>query len=135
MSHRVELAVCGLLLAVPVVVSFALLCRKQLPAVSLCIKHFAQIRIAFDLVSPLAIVFELLRELNRVNFQVTAEPIAACFCQFVAGHWLPEVAKNLEALLLTGCHCWLDSLGGFVACFWVAVASDCGCGFGAVEKS
>ena len=70
MIHWVELVVRGLLLDVLVVVSFAVLCCKQLPAVSLCIKHFAQIRIAFDFVSSLPVVVELLRELNRVNFQV-----------------------------------------------------------------
>ena len=70
MSHRLELVVCGLLLAVPVVVSFAILRSKQLPAISLRIKHFAQIRIAFDFVSPLAVVVQLLRELNRIDFQI-----------------------------------------------------------------
>jgi hypothetical protein len=115
--------------------SFALLCFKQLPAVSFFFQSNTEIRIPFDLVRPLAIVVQLLRELNPIDFEVTTKPITAGFGQFVAGHWLPVFAENFQALQLTGCHCWLDSLGRFVRCDWIAVAGDWGGGFGAVEES
>ena len=78
--------------------SLALLCSKQLPAVSFRFELLAKIRIPLDLISPLAVVVQLLGKLNPIDFEVTAKPIAAGFGQFVAGHWLPEVAENLQTL-------------------------------------
>ena len=114
--------------------SFDFLCFEQLPAVSFRFKLLTEIRIPFDLISPLAVVVQLLRELNPIDFQVTAKPIAAGFGQFIRCHWLPVFAENFKALKLPSGDCSLDLLGCFVACGWVAVAGDWGGGFGAVEK-
>ena len=106
--------------------SFDFLCFEQLPAVSFRFELLTEIRVAFDLIRPLAVVVQFLRELNPIDFQVTAEPITAGFGQFVRCHWLPVFAKNFQALQLAGRDCWLDSLGGFVACGRIAVAGDWG---------
>ena len=48
--------------------SFDFLCSEQLPAVSFRFELFTQIRIPLDLISPLAVVVQLLRELNPIDF-------------------------------------------------------------------
>jgi hypothetical protein len=114
--------------------SFAVLCSKQLPTISLRIQPNAQVFVSLDLVSTLAKVVELLCVLHRIYFQVGAKPIAAGFSQLVRCHWLTVFAENFEALHLTSIDCWLDSFGCFVRCNWIAVACDWGCCFGEVEE-
>jgi hypothetical protein len=48
--------------------SFALLCFEQLPAVSFRFELLAKIRIPLDLISPLAVVIQLLGKLNPIDF-------------------------------------------------------------------
>jgi hypothetical protein len=105
-----------------------------LPAIPLRFQPNAEIRIALNLVSPLPEVAEPLGELDAVDFQIGAKPITAGFSQFAACHWLTVFAENFQTLQLTGCNCWLDSFGCFVACYWIAVAGDWGGGFGDVEE-
>ena len=103
-------------LGVELALSLLPLRSEQFPAVAFLSGTLAQILISLNLVATLPKVVELLRELNRIDFQIRAELFAAGFSQFVACHWLTVLLEDFQALHLASSYGALDSLGGFVRC-------------------